>query len=79
MKWRKGYKAYGYLNAIIFHGTDPQNLQAASYHNIKDTPGKMQKFYRFAEGKFPKIQYVNWYNAITKKFSRQVKKKKFFT
>jgi hypothetical protein len=77
MKWRKGYKAYGYMNAILFHGTDPNRLSAASYHNIKDDHSRRKKFYTFAVGKFPEIQYVNWYNATTKQFIKQVQKKDF--
>jgi hypothetical protein len=77
MKWRKGYKAYGYLNAIVFHGTDFNHLAAASYHNIKDSEVMKKKFYQFAQTQFPLVKYINWYNAITKKFSHRVYKKDF--
>ena len=77
MKWKKGYKAYGYMNAIVFHGTDPQRLSAASYHNIKDVYSRRKKFYIFITGKFPEIHYVNWYDAVTKQFKKQVLRKNF--
>jgi hypothetical protein len=78
-RWRKGYKPHGYLNAIVFHGEDLQHLQAASYHTIKDSTAKKQKFYRFAEEKFPLVKYVNWYNCVTKQFTCRVYKNEFFT
>jgi len=78
MKWKKRVKAHGYLNAIVLHGNDFKNLQAASYHNIKDARDRKQKFYTFIEKEFPLVKYVNWYNCITKKFSHRVYKKDFF-
>ena len=77
VKWRKGYKARGYLNAVVFHGTDLKQLQAASYHNIKDSDTMKKKFFRFALQQFPLVRYVNFYNSITKKYSFRVYRQNF--
>jgi hypothetical protein len=52
-----------YLVGIIFcfpDGKDKEHIQVYKYHDIRNTPTKIDAFLRFAEGK-PGAEYVNFY------------------
>jgi hypothetical protein len=51
-----------YLNALIDTRIPQGNgTTFAKYHTIKNTQEKLQKFERFALGKFPQAWFVNYY------------------
>lgn len=56
-----------YLTAICYTtkkepGTQGQFLK---YHNIADTDKEKSKFINKMKGKFPSLEYVNWYCKTT--------------
>jgi hypothetical protein len=69
------YNARGYLNACVYLGEIDEVSQKpkfAKYHTIKDNAHKKGKFAAFIKGKFPKAQYINFYDKTTGNFMERL-------
>lgn len=66
-----------YLTAIIITEPQPTNQATAlKYHNIPDTPDRIDKFLKFA-GRFPGCKECNFYFKRKPNQARGVFKEKF--